>query len=91
MIKGFSKDGNDYRCMDPREEEETVLSDYGSRVYDWYTVGKMREEVDLDKKEIEKESEEEIWYWGSLGIQNDGMITAMGIFLYYIPFKAKFY
>lgn len=82
VIKGYSKDGKDYRCMDPREEKETVLSDYGSYVYDWYTVGKLREEVDLKKREIEKKPEGEIWFRGVT--RGNWAIISLGILLFAI-------
>lgn len=51
VLEGFSNDGKDYRCMDPRETTETCLADYGSRVYEWYTVGKLQDGVNIEKKE----------------------------------------
>lgn len=60
VIEGFSDDGKDYRCMDPKEKTETCLSDYGSRVYEWYTIGRLQDGVNIDKKESVLERIEEI-------------------------------
>lgn len=49
VIKGIY--GKDYWCMDPKEEKESYLSDYGSRVYEWYTIGSLQDGVNVNKKE----------------------------------------
>lgn len=58
VIKGIL--GNDYWCMDPKEEKDTSLSDYESRIYEWYTVGKLKDNVNLENTEIEEDSLQDI-------------------------------
>lgn len=51
VMEGLSEDGKHYQCMDPQEKEITYLSDYGNRVYVWYTMGGLQKEIDIDNKE----------------------------------------
>ena len=58
VIKGIY--GKDYWCMDPKEDKDSYLSDYGNRVYEWYTIGRLQDGVNIDKKESVLEKIEEI-------------------------------
>lgn len=50
VVTGLSKDKKHYQCIDPKEESVTNLSDYGNRVYEWYTLGGLNSDVDLAKE-----------------------------------------
>lgn len=50
VITGLSKDKKKYQCVDPKEESVTYLSDYGNRVYEWYTMGGFDSDVDMAKE-----------------------------------------
>lgn len=79
VIKGIF--GKDYWCMDPKEEEDTCLSDYECRIYEWYTVGELKNNVNLEKMEIEEDSLQEIVQkqWRTV-IQGDLALVGLQIF-----------
>lgn len=60
-ITGLSKDKKQYQCMDPKEETAVSLSDYDSRVYDWYTLGGLRGDVDLSKEGADILAQRKTW------------------------------
>lgn len=60
-ITGLSKDKKQYQCMDPKEETAVNLSDYDSRVYDWYTLGGLRGDVDLSKEGADILAQRKTW------------------------------
>ncbi len=60
-VTGLFKDKKQYQCMDPEEETAVSLSDYGSRIYDWYTLGGLRGDVDLSKEGADILAQRKTW------------------------------